>query len=55
MDARMPVTHEEGDRYPLEPPISHSDEMVDMAVLDAAAGKREGSSPSYGTILRCKI
>ncbi len=20
MDARMPVTHEEGDRYPLEPP-----------------------------------
>ena len=21
MDARMPVTHEEGDRYPLRPPI----------------------------------
>ena len=21
MDARMPVTHEEGDRYPLEPPV----------------------------------
>ena len=21
MDARMPVTHEEGDRYPLKPPI----------------------------------
>ena len=22
MDARMPVTHKEGDRYPLRPPVS---------------------------------
>jgi len=25
MDAHMPVTHEEGDRYPLKPPMFYSE------------------------------
>ncbi len=38
MDARMPVTHEEGDRYPLRPPsFSPDGGMVDTLVLEASA------------------
>ncbi len=50
MDARMPVTHKEGDRYPLEPPILFrcSTAVVQLTVNQLVVG----SIPATGAIFR---
>ena len=37
-DARMPVTHEEGDRYPLRPPFSYTGSSIGRAAASKSAG-----------------
>ena len=50
MDAHMPVTHEEGDRYPLGPPNNcPGGGMVDAVDSKSTIERCEGSNPSWGT------
>ena len=50
MDARMPVTHKEGDRYPLGPPdIFHSSTAVVQLTVNQLV---VGSIPACGAIFR---
>ena len=48
MDARMPVTHKEGDRYPLGPPMHPYSSVVEQRLDKALVG---GSIPPMGTNL----
>ena len=48
MDARQPVTLEEGDRYPLGPPIDPYSSVVEQRLDKALVG---GSIPPMGTNL----
>ena len=50
MDARMPVTHKEGDRYPLGPPdIFHSSTAVVQLTVNQLV---VGSIPACGASFR---
>jgi hypothetical protein len=49
MDARMPVTHEEGDRYPLEPPVLFqcSTAVVQLTVNQLVVGSIPATGASF--------